>query len=327
MHTQETIRLESDNYVHIPIVQMLNHPNFFKEISTYIKASDKYIKLNYAEDSFEGILSSLLWKGGTHVYLTSDDMANLLNSYQVKMLESDINFDEEVFRDLHIKENETILMLAQAFIRNSGLSPEVKSMIEGSNHNIQMILTKSPTIKSLLDKFKQNCSDEFFKITLTNYICSLILNHFPWKTSLILDKLMLASTLCDLCLDASDMADLEAYEDGSGPLTENVRNHPLNVIDMIKANSSLIPMETVTIIKQHHERPNGKGFPFGLDHSRINQLSTIFIVAHSFVDKITQGEYEGGTYLEVAEEISREYVGGCFTKSSTALVTEIAKLK
>ena len=327
MQTQETNKLESDNFVLFPIVQMLKHPNFFKEISTYIKASDKYIKLNYAEDSFEGILSSLLSKGGTHVYLTSDDLSDLLNSYQVKMLESDVNFDEEVFRDLHIKENETALMLAQALIRNSGLSPEVKSMIEGSNRNIQLILEKSPTIKSLLDKFKQNCSEEFFKITFTNYICSMMLNHFPWKTSLILDKVMLASTLCDLCLDASDMANLKTYEDGRGPLTENVRNHPLNVIDMIKADSSLISMETVTIIKQHHERSNGKGFPFGLDHSRINQLSTIFMVAHRFVDKITQDEYEGGTYLEVAEEISREYVGGCFTKSSTALVTEIAKLR
>ena len=326
MPTQETTQLESD-FALIPIIHMLKHPGFFKKVSTYIKASDKYIKLNYAEDSYEDILSSLLSKGGTHVYLTSKDLSDVLNSYQGKMLESDPSFDEQVYRDLHIRENDTIIVLAQAFIRNSGLSPEVKEMLEGSNRVVQSILKKSPSIESALNKFKQNCSDEFYKITFTNYICSMMLNYFPWKTSLILDKMMLASTLCDLCIEAKDVADLETYESGSGPLTENLRNHPINVIDMIKANSSLISLEAVTIIEQHHERPDGKGFPFGLDHSRINQLSTIFIVAHRFVDKITENKIEGSSYLEIAKEIQREYVGGGFTKSSLALVSEIAKLK
>ena len=327
MATKEKINLESEIFVLLPIVQMLKNPDFFKKVSTFIKVSDKYIKLNYADDSYEDILSSLLSKGGTHVYITSDDLSDLISSYQEKMLEPDASFDEQVFRDLYIRENETIMVLAQAFIRNSGLSQEVKGMVEESNREVQSILTKSPSLKSLLDRFKKNCSEDFFKITLTNYICSTMLSHFPWKTSLILDKLMLASTLCDLCLDATDMADLESYEKGNGPLTDNVKNHPINLIDMIKADTSLISLETVTIIKQHHEKPDGTGFPFGLDHSRINQLSTIFIVAHRFVDKITQDENEGRSYLEIAEELSRVYVGGSFTKSSNALVKEIGKLK
>lgn len=327
MVTKEILEIESDSYVLIPILQMLKNPDSFKNVSTYIKVLDKYIQLNYAEDSYEVILSSLLSKGATHVYLTTHDMAELLHIYQQRMIESDESFNEAVSRDLHVKENETVMMLAQAFIRNSGLSPQVRGMVESSNRRVQEIFKGSPNFKALLDKFKRDSSEEFFKITFTNCVCGLILNNFPWKTPLILDKLMLASTLCDLCLNAIDIADLEAYENENGPLTENVKNHSFNVINMIKADPSQISLETVTIIKQHHERPDGKGFPLGLDHTKINVLSTIFIVAHKFVDKISEAKNESNTYLDVAEEIRREYTGGNFTKTSMTLVNEIAKLK
>lgn len=311
-----------DDYILVPIVHLLKHPEFFIKVSTYIKAAEKYIQLNYAEDSFKEILANLVSKGGTHVYLKRADMEDLLFSFQKRMTET-----SAYSRELHFQEDDSVMMLAHAFIKNNGISPEVTAMIESSNKRVQGLLSKTKNIKSMLDQMKQNCSAEYFKITFTNYICSMILNHFEWKTSLILDKLMLASTVCDLSLSADDFADLEAYEIGAAPLSEKLRHHPFAVIELLKVEANDVSLETITIIKQHHERPDGKGFPIGIDHGRINQLSALFIVAHRFVDVVCSHDNEGKSYSEVAEKIKAEYQGGFFTKAGNALVAEVAKIK
>ena len=44
-----------------------------------------------------------------------------------------------------------------------------------------------------------------------------------------------------------------------------------------------IPPDVSVIIEQHHERPDGNGFPNGINFKRISVFSSIFIVAHDFV--------------------------------------------
>ncbi len=317
---------DEDQYILIPILQILKNPDFFSSSSAFILVAGKYIKLNHAGDSYTAIFNSLLVKGATHVFFKTAEIEDLLNSYQKKMSEATNDFPDEIYRELQVKEVETAMLLAQSFILNSGLSPEIKSMIDSSNRRIQNVFKDSADIKALLSEFKKSCSSQFYKMSFTNYVCSLVLSHFPWKLSLFLDKLMLASTLCDLCLTSQDFEDLKVYQEGKGPLTDKVKNHPNEVIEVIKADLPLITLETINIIKQHHELPDGKGFPTGINHTRISQLSTIFIISQAFVELVCEGESEGKTYLDVAEEVRRKYQGGFFTKSAIALVSEIAKL-
>ena len=324
--TAETLTREE--YVLVPIVHLLKHPDFFKEVSLYILVSEKYIRLNFAEDPFQDILNSLLKKGGSQVYIVSDDFNELLHNYQKKMLlASPVEFDEIVTRELKISENETMIMLAQTFIKTFGLSKDVIEMVETSNKNVQKIITNSRNLAALLESFRKNCSEEYFKIAFTNYVCSVILNHFPWSTPQILEKLMLASTICDLSMTTNDVADLRAFENDEILLPENVRNHPLSVIDLIKDDQKHISLETITIIKQHHERPDGKGYPTGVDHARINQLSAIFIVAQRYAEKVCESENGTVNYLEVAQKLKETYHGGFFSKATNALIAEVSKIK
>lgn len=322
MITQQQTPLEHENYIMVPILQMLKNKEFFHNVSAFIKVADRFIKLNYAEDDFDQILMNLMSKGGSHVYLTQNDMEELLHNYQQRIMDQ-----SNIIKELTIHEDETVMMLAQAFIKNAGISPEVVSMIESSNKRVQNLIAKTRNIKSILDSFKKTCSEEFFKITFTNYVCSVVLNHFEWKTPLILDKLMLASTVCDLSLTSDDFADLDAFESDQGPLTEKVKNHPFDAVELLRDEAHNVTLETITIIQQHHERPDGKGFPMGIDHSRINQLSALFIVSHKFVDLVHDIRTEGKSYTEVAEMVKEQYHGGFFNKASRALVTEIGKLK
>lgn len=296
-------------------------------MSACIFFSDKYIRLNFAEDPFQEILEGILKKGATQVYILVDDFNNLLHHYQKKMTSAVPDFDEIVSRELKLSENETMIMLAQSFMKKFGPTEEIVSMINSSNKAVNKIISSSKDLSHLLNQFRKNCSEEFFKISFTNYVCSLILNHFPRRTPQILEKLMLASTICDLSMSAEDFEDLNAFEFELTKLPEKVKNHPLAIVDLIKGEEKQVSIETITIIKQHHERPDGKGFPSGLDHSRINQLSAIFIIAQRFAERICATELGMVSYHEIAVALRDDYKGGFFSKSCKALVDEVSRIK
>jgi HD-GYP domain-containing protein (c-di-GMP phosphodiesterase class II) len=60
---------------------------------------------------------------------------------------------------------------------------------------------------------------------------------------------------------------------------EAFRNHPQNAADIARRFSE-VPPDVDTIIAQHHERPDGTGFPRRLSGNYIAPLASIFIVAH-----------------------------------------------
>lgn len=318
---------QSDAFDPVPIVHLLKHPQFFLDVSTFILVSERYIKLNYAEDPYHEILEGLLKKGSTHVYLKSDDLAELIHKFQQKMnANSDKKFDDVVTRELQLSENETMIMLSQTFIKRFGATPEILNMIEVSNKKVLSLLSKSKNILSLLQKFRKNSSEEYFKISFCNYICSVILHHFPWSSPQILEKLMLASTICDLSLSIGELESLKLYEAGKGPLLDEVKNHPNKVLELLKDDRNHLSLEVATIIQQHHERPDGKGFPAGLNHNRINQLSAIFIVAQKFGDLVCESDMANVNYLALAEKVQETYHGGFFSKASKALIAEVGKI-
>jgi response regulator RpfG family c-di-GMP phosphodiesterase len=318
---------DEDSYVLFPIIQILKNAEFYNGSSFYVLLGEKFIKLNNSGETFADIFSSLLVKGVTHVHMKNSDLEALVNIQLQKMELTSEKFNDEIYLELQMKNLETAQVLAQTFILNAGFPSEVKSMIECSNRTILSILKEAPDIKARLEKFRINCSHQFYKSIFTHYVSSLILNHYPWRSSLFLDKIMLASSLCDLSLRPEDVEDLEAYLRGEGPLTAKVKNHPEEVIELISSDLKLITQETITIIRQHHEKPDGRGFPLGINHSRIGQLSTILIVSQAFVDVVSDCDHHGKSYVDVATEISFKYQGGFFTKTCLALIKEISRLK
>ena len=49
-----------------------------------------------------------------------------------------------------------------------------------------------------------------------------------------------------------------------------------------------MPGEVDFLVLEHHERPDGSGFPTGLMAHQIAPLSTVFIVAHDLMDSMIE---------------------------------------
>ena len=92
--------------------------------------------------------------------------------------------------------------------------------------------------------------------------------------------------------------------------------HPIHAAEYVRRMSE-IPSDVDQIVFQHHERPDGTGFPRNLSGKLISPLSSVFIVAHAVVDFMSKREGESiDVFLTENEEL---YKSGNFRKIWLAL--------
>jgi response regulator RpfG family c-di-GMP phosphodiesterase len=186
-------------------------------------------------------------------------------------------------------------------------------------------LRESPDIFTLLNDFRKNCSDEYLQALLTNYIMCLVIDKFPWRSEAVKEKTALASLLCDIYLTKDDLLLLKSWKHNGGELPENILQHPLKISESLKDIRDLVSQETITIIEQHHELPDGKGFPSGTSGKRINQLSSIFIVCQQFSEMLYEYAYDYEKRNEIITNIRAIYGSSrTFEKSIEALELVVA---
>jgi response regulator RpfG family c-di-GMP phosphodiesterase len=215
---------------------------------------------------------------------------------------------------------ESSTALAKDFIRNFGLDKETMEVIKTAGEMSLAILKESPTIYTFVKRFQSTCSEEFLKMNLTNFLTAMTIDKFPWKSSQIKHKTMLAGMLCDVMLVKEDFEVIKRHEEGKGELSEKLKKHPFEISEILRRKMDLIPMETITIIEQHHERPDGSGYPHGITISRFNQLSAIFIVCQKFVDALFESNFDFNKRLDIIKSLQEVYNSGPFEKALDALV-------
>lgn len=130
----------------------------------------------------------------------------------------------------------------------------------------------------------------------------------------------MASLLCDLLLEKDDFILLRQWEKEGGQLPDHIRFHPSELAERLRVKRDLIPTETITIIEQHHELPDGKGFPAGVNASRINQLSAIFIVSQRFIEELFEEKFDYDKRFDITSRLAKRFNAKTFEKAMDALI-------
>ena len=147
-----------------------------------------------------------------------------------------------------------------------------------------------PALSNLIKQMMGKSNFLYEHSLMCSYISGLILSGLTWDSRDTQFKIYLASIFHDMSLDGSSvMKDMELNgiipERHSEVDIEHFLNHPLESSNFIHEFRE-IPLDTNVIISQHHELPEGKGFPKKLQSSRTFPLSRVFIVSHFLVDYI-----------------------------------------
>jgi hypothetical protein len=93
--------------------------------------------------------------------------------------------------------------------------------------------------------------------------------------------------------------------------------HPAKSADIVRSFSE-VPADVDIIVQQHHERPNGSGFPRGLLFNYIAPLSSLFIVAHDLTQNILDKREKFSLPVYLAEN-KRQLNKGNFKRVISAL--------
>jgi HD-GYP domain-containing protein (c-di-GMP phosphodiesterase class II) len=93
-----------------------------------------------------------------------------------------------------------------------------------------------------------------------------------------------------------------------GPLTTEewtrMREHPLLGLKVLSGVGFL--EKAALVVVQHHERWDGKGYPFGLAGTEIDRNARIFAVADAFDAMISDRVYRAGrSFAEATEDLTR----------------------
>lgn len=173
---------------------------------------------------------------------------------------------------------------------------KIENLSKKVNSIIKKKVQQNSKLKELFKKIKVDPNDPYMMthIGLLINITTGISKQMDWGSEQTLEKFILASYLHDLALgDSTKLAKIGAKEDwqNNDDLTPEekklVELHSIASKTLVESKRE-IPQDVHTIIEQHHERPDGKGFPNGLDHKRITPLSSIFIVSHLLADYIIE---------------------------------------
>lgn len=308
-----------EKLIRVPITQMVKFSESFAGAEIHISVAGKFVRLNYATDEFLEILRKLQQKEVEGVYIRQTEVKKIMQEIQ-ESLSAKQFYDPKTVTEDKVENLDDAMRTVKGIINQLGVDSETVTLLRLVNVRAMSIMSESPSLYAFIKRFKKNCSDEFLRAMLTSYVMALVIDKFAWKSDSVKEKGAMASLLCDLLLEKEDFAVLRHWEKEGGQLPEHIKFHPTELAERLRVKRDLIPTETITIIEQHHELPDGKGFPAAVNASRINQLSAIFIVSQRFIEELFEEKFDYDKRFDITTRLAKRFHAKTFEKAMDALI-------
>ncbi|MGE4232996.1 MAG: HD-GYP domain-containing protein [Bacteriovoracia bacterium] len=291
----------------------------------YIRLSkDHYVKLFHegAEFSKEDLEKYAIKKKQEYLYLNKGEIQEFIQKYQViltKFLALPVT--KNTAGNMQISVHETIHELTSKI----GFTSEVKEL---TKQNVQLALKTigtSPRLSDVLNRMKVEKGQYIsaHSMILAEMACAIAKN-MSWTSEGTFYKLTMAAFLHDMTLKKNELAAVrtlaELYQKKDKFSEEdilNYKNHPLEAATIVKSFSE-IPPDVDTVIFQHHEKPDGSGFPKKLTATYISQLAAVFIIAHEIVQATIE---KNQPFEETIRQLREQYNSGSFKRILASIQT------
>lgn len=258
--------------------------------SLYLKISkDKFIKVSHNDIEFKlEDKERFLKKNVDSLYVQKDEFNSFLNDFK-KIVLSKMAWDKAQSQEkIDLLSND--LSLVQRATSVFGWTPEIVKFAQENISAVINILKTESTFNRLNELLKNKKN---FKLTSHLIILSIMLTdvikRLKWDSDKTIEKLTFSALLHDFLLDEDLFADkqtlLMANDFSSLKITpegNRLYNHPLDAANLV-LDWPLCPPDVDVIIRQHHEKPDGQGFPMELTAQKIAPLSAVFIMCEDLI--------------------------------------------
>jgi len=264
---------ETEEYVPVKLslVKLMKETN----VPIYLKISDKkYIKVLNKGSVSENFLSEKTVANDIRtLYIKKTDVHKYIDDYHL-LIQNTLD-RPELKKNIAIEQVLTTTELLTSVVETLHISEKIESLVSENIHSVTELAKDRMELCQIIEAMEKSDSNITAKqIVLLSMIATDIASSLHWVSDITSVKLTYAAILFD-CY---------ANEHNSQYLLDP-KDHIQKAVKLAE-NWKSCPSDVSTIILQHHERPNGSGFPNNLDYHRIAPLSAVFIVAHDLAESI-----------------------------------------
>ena len=180
-------------------------------------------------------------------------------------------------------------------IKQMGFTSGAQMIAKSAVMMIVKLIGLKPQLSKILTDLKHKEGDyvSTHSIALGEIACA-IAHQMELNSAATFFKLTLAAFIHDITLDdrlaiVKDVSSKSTSEQYSVEDLHTIKIHPIHAADYVRKMNE-IPPDVDQIVYQHHERPDGSGFPRNLSGSHISPLSAIFITSHELLDFLLENE-------------------------------------
>jgi len=287
---------EKRKFISIPLASLLkigvlSVPIYFE------LPSKKLLKIFNSGDNFnQEAYDNWSGKNVTSLLVLKDDFQNLVGDFKSQIL-NEVFFKASEF-DL-VKALAISSQILEVLTNASKMLGINNDVIELTHKNIELVTRIIASHTDLKRILESHSSTDQAGIHARSHLTSLIATWAALELGLSYPRsgelLTMAAFFHDIGLDDEIIRNeshfIEAVKVGSRmnkDQVERVRKHVDIAVTFLKRFKGC-PQEVIRVAVEHHERPDGSGFPRGLSGDAIGELSSVFILAHEFVEIFFDG--------------------------------------
>lgn len=281
----------------VPVsIQLLKKLNTMPA-EVYLKMSEnKMLKILTAGDLFsEKDFLNFKGKGIPHLYLRSLDFLNSCHQ-----IEKDI---QTILEDKRLDKNDKFLLVHDNILSVAESYDLSDELIELSKKTIESFISTSLSEKDLYNTIAHLLDYPTTYLckqaVLTSHLSCGLASLMDWKSELTFYKLTLAAFYANARLPQFEIDSVQKAQILNHPTVLKLNHaeviyqqHPIESSQVIK-KFKVIPPDVDRIILEHHEHPEGTGFPRGLFHPNISPFGAILIIASELADLLIENKEKG----------------------------------
>lgn len=266
----------------------------FKNIDYFVKLKeDHFVKISNAGEGISSQLETYEQKNVHFLFVKIEDLGVLFS--EIGKLIHDSKEGSGTIEDEVVSIANIHFEISLVALKHLGLRREHIEYINKSLTTSIEKLNKNGEFKGFLEKLNQN--ESLFKnhSLLTLYLATPMIYTLGWNSPSTIERIVHAALFHDMGLMHPHLCDFENQETNKGLLNsaeeKELRSHPSVAAELLKKHD-FIHLETIKIIQEHHERPDGRGYPAGLSAQHVSALGAAFIIAHDFAHSLLKSKYD-----------------------------------
>lgn len=316
--SDDSLSFKHEEYCRIPIGLILKYADGFP-MDLFLKlSSSKLVKISHKGSSVQEVFDKYSKKGVMDIYCEKESYLDFINRLREGLSSKFIPTQRGKSNEIDTLD-QSFAVIKESFSK-LGLNEGTINLAKKVSQRTQEVIEKETNLFKFYQDFKKNCREEFVLSGMIGFTAVCMIETFEWKSQAIKEKCHLAITLRDILLSKNDFLEILEMNTKGKEIDPSVKNHPDKIADFLNfTQKKWVAPEVLTIIRQHHERPDGSGFPHGLKANKIPLLSAICIVADAFVESMIKHDFDYQQKDKILSSIDDFYHQGEFRKASQAL--------